>query len=316
MNYDKIGKFIQEKRKKLNLTQRELAEKIGVTDKAISKWERGLGCPDVSLLELLSKELGCSILELLKGREIESEVIPITDADDYIKEGINYSKVDLKFKLKRLGNHLIETSIIVIILILSYFNIAQMIYIDKEYSYSTSRDENKKVVKYSDNVRKNIKLIRKEKGKFNDDDYKKIVSNLDSYYSDIKKVVLYDYMVSRETLIYTINDLYILNFNGYYLGYERLILDTLEEYSNNKVISAYKDLTTEAFFSNGAVGSELKNKPYFTYQYRISYSQDKGEEWYGHDISNLRYIENEIESELSKLVYLTELVMEVGDIHE
>ena len=53
MNYDKIGKFIQEKRKEKNLTQKELANKLGVTDRAVSKWERGVGCPDVSILEIL-----------------------------------------------------------------------------------------------------------------------------------------------------------------------------------------------------------------------------------------------------------------------
>lgn len=74
MNYDKIGSFIQQKRKDKGLTQKQLAEKLGVTDRAISKWERGQGCPDVSILEILSKELGCSILELLKGREIENIV--------------------------------------------------------------------------------------------------------------------------------------------------------------------------------------------------------------------------------------------------
>ena len=63
MNYEKIGEFIKTKRKEMNLTQKELAERINVTDKAISKWERGQGCPDVSLLEVLSKELNVSILE-------------------------------------------------------------------------------------------------------------------------------------------------------------------------------------------------------------------------------------------------------------
>ena len=65
---------------------------MGVTDRAISKWERGQGCPDVSILEILSKELGCSILELLKGREIENEVIPVTAADDYVRDSMNISK--------------------------------------------------------------------------------------------------------------------------------------------------------------------------------------------------------------------------------
>ena len=86
MNYDKIGSFIQQKRKDKNLTQKQLAEKIGVTDRAISKWERGQGCPDVSILEVLSKELGCSILELLKGRKIENEVIPVTEANCILRK--------------------------------------------------------------------------------------------------------------------------------------------------------------------------------------------------------------------------------------
>ena len=92
MNYDKIGSFIQQKRKDKGRTQKQLAEKLGVTDRAISKWERGQGCPDVSILEILSKELGCSILELLKGREIENEVIPVTEADDYVRDSMNISK--------------------------------------------------------------------------------------------------------------------------------------------------------------------------------------------------------------------------------
>ena len=51
MNYERIGKFIQEKRKEKGLTQKELAQKLNITDKAVSKWERGLGCPDVSILK-------------------------------------------------------------------------------------------------------------------------------------------------------------------------------------------------------------------------------------------------------------------------
>ena len=62
MNYKEIGIFISKRRKELNMTQKDLAIKLNVTDKAVSKWERGLGCPDVSILELLSSILGVSIL--------------------------------------------------------------------------------------------------------------------------------------------------------------------------------------------------------------------------------------------------------------
>ena len=56
MNYEKIGEFIAEKRKEKNLTQVELAKRLGVTDKAVSKWERGLSVPDVYILEILYKD--------------------------------------------------------------------------------------------------------------------------------------------------------------------------------------------------------------------------------------------------------------------
>lgn len=67
MNQDRIGKFIAEMRNKKNLTQQELAEKINVTNKAISKWENGRGLPDYSCLNNLCKALDVSINELLSG---------------------------------------------------------------------------------------------------------------------------------------------------------------------------------------------------------------------------------------------------------
>lgn len=70
MNQEKIGKFIAELRKDKNMTQVELADKLGITDRAISKWENGRGMPDISLFEPLCKELNISINELLKGERI------------------------------------------------------------------------------------------------------------------------------------------------------------------------------------------------------------------------------------------------------
>lgn len=73
MDYEKIGIFIAKKRKELKLTQKDLADQLKITDRAVSRWERGLGCPDISLLEELSKLLGVSILEILHGEEIENK---------------------------------------------------------------------------------------------------------------------------------------------------------------------------------------------------------------------------------------------------
>ncbi len=73
MNQEKIGKFILKLRREKNMTQQELADKIGVTDRAISKWENGRGLPDLSLMMPLCKELGITINELISGEQIEKE---------------------------------------------------------------------------------------------------------------------------------------------------------------------------------------------------------------------------------------------------
>ncbi len=72
MDYEKIGAFIASRRKNINLTQKDLGDKLGITDRAVSRWERGIGCPDISMLEPLSKILKVSVLEILHGEIIES----------------------------------------------------------------------------------------------------------------------------------------------------------------------------------------------------------------------------------------------------
>ena len=71
MNQVKIGKFIAECRKKNNLTQMQLAEKLNITDRAVSKWENGRAMPDSGIMLDLCKELKISVNELLSGEVIE-----------------------------------------------------------------------------------------------------------------------------------------------------------------------------------------------------------------------------------------------------
>ena len=73
MNQVKIGKFIAECRKNKNMTQAELAEKLNITDRAISKWETGKGMPDSSIMLDLCNELKISVNELLSGEMISME---------------------------------------------------------------------------------------------------------------------------------------------------------------------------------------------------------------------------------------------------
>ena len=71
MDQIKIGKFIAESRKKNNLTQMQLAEKLNITDRAISKWENGKAMPDSSIMLDLCNELKISVNELLSGEMID-----------------------------------------------------------------------------------------------------------------------------------------------------------------------------------------------------------------------------------------------------
>lgn len=73
MNQLKVGRFIAECRKKLGLTQMDLAEKLNITDRAVSKWENGRAMPDSSIMIELCDILKISVNELLKGEEISME---------------------------------------------------------------------------------------------------------------------------------------------------------------------------------------------------------------------------------------------------
>lgn len=88
MDAIKFGSFVARVRKDKNMTQAELASKIKVTDKAVSRWERGLGFPDINTLEPLAEALGVSVLELMKSEKIETEDIQCEDATLILKDTI------------------------------------------------------------------------------------------------------------------------------------------------------------------------------------------------------------------------------------
>ena len=114
MDNNKIGKFIATLRKEKNLTQQELGNKLFVTDKAISKWERGLSLPDISLLNQLAKVLDVEVVDILDGRKGSTRKINIEEEMENIKD--NFKKQNKK-KTKRIILYMIGLVFIILYLI-------------------------------------------------------------------------------------------------------------------------------------------------------------------------------------------------------
>lgn len=117
MDNIKTGSFIREKRKEKGFTQKDIAERLNVTDRAISKWERGLCAPDIALLEPLSKILEVSISDLISGEESQAEN---KNNEKIIVETINYSNREMTIKTKRLKKELIIISLVAGLVVLTF----------------------------------------------------------------------------------------------------------------------------------------------------------------------------------------------------
>ena len=103
MNQEKIGKFIAECRKEQNYTQAVLAEKLGITDRAISKWENGKSMPDASIMLELCDLLKISVNELLTGEHI---------AMDNYKEKAEENLIELQEKKDKAQKSLLRTELV------------------------------------------------------------------------------------------------------------------------------------------------------------------------------------------------------------
>ena len=97
MDQIKMGKFIAALRKEKGLTQEKLGEKLGVTNKTVSRWENGNYMPDVEMLSLLSEEFGVSINELISGERLAAEDFKKA-ADENLVTALDHSTFTLKEK--------------------------------------------------------------------------------------------------------------------------------------------------------------------------------------------------------------------------
>ena len=114
MDQEKIGKFIAELRKEKNITQEQLAEKLGVTSKSISRWENGNTMPDYTLLKDLCNELNININELLSGEKIKGNDYMNKSEENLIKLR---KQIDKRKKFLTIISYIFMTIIIIVFIL-------------------------------------------------------------------------------------------------------------------------------------------------------------------------------------------------------
>lgn len=199
MNCDKIGKFIATSRKKKGLTQIELADKLNITDRAVSKWERGKGCPDISLLEDLSKILDVSIIELLKGEKMKKNK---SLEKEELLYSMNYAKESTKMKMYKTISNVIVTLITVIILTIVFNNLKISVFFNHRYypNIMINDVEGTKIgEKLFPNIEKQIELIKIGKINYSTDELNQIITIIEKDLDEDQKLYHKDY--------YTFNDI-------------------------------------------------------------------------------------------------------------
>lgn len=97
LDYEKIGLFLSNERKKEKLTQKQLAEKINITFQAVSRWEKGISVPSLDVLDDLSRIFNVSIDEILKGERFNARF-------SYEKAGVDVMKIDILNKSSSFAN--------------------------------------------------------------------------------------------------------------------------------------------------------------------------------------------------------------------
>ena len=121
MDAQKFGAFVAERRKEKNMTQASLAAKLQVTDKAVSRWERGLGFPDINTLEPLADALELSVLELMKSERMNEAPVSHDIADTAIRNTLDVAVTKRREERKRIFS-ILGISIVLVLLLLTIDN--------------------------------------------------------------------------------------------------------------------------------------------------------------------------------------------------
>lgn len=221
MDNIKIGQFIKEQRKKQNLTQKELAEQLNITDRAISRWERGVGCPDISLLEELATILDITILELLKGQKLKENASP---NNNLLLESMTFSKVNTLKKLKKISTYFTIFSITLLIIFILITNIKSIKIETKSYDFSDyfrkekieiTMPPTKPLKEKEKEINKKIELILSTQGNFTTNDYSTIKTHVNLLKDSLEEQKNAQYLQKTK---YTFHDL-----TTFYLDHQNLL---------------------------------------------------------------------------------------------
>lgn len=309
MDYQKIGIFIATKRKEIGLTQKELAHKLNITDKAVSKWERGLGCPDVSILEKLSKILGVSILDILNGEDVVEEFIDTNNVklniasvvDDAKKQNDKLKSIVSKFLIG------IILSVGFLIIILNVLNIKRL---NKKSSFHESCDTTyfEEILTTVDKLNNNMKVIKNNQGIYTNEEYNVILESLDEIEESINNSKLLEYYKNKSYLKEF--DLYMLSYEGLSPSPIALLNNILINYDDS--FNDFFTMYAYMYVTTGMLLSDVYEPIYLAY-YDINSNVP--------EIDNIRYgfKEDAILSNylyaLNVCNYLVNSIIEVGEIN-
>ena len=212
MDSKKTGIIISEARKKLKMTQKDLADVLYVSDKAVSKWERGLCFPDISALIPLTEILKINLYDLLRGEKVNKE-----DVEETLKNTINYSNNEIKRKKKKYI--VISTIIISIIALISAISLILMsknidagAITDRDTVYDISYYSNYKTTSEGGNNEKLELIITKLPMKWKFDSYELndniLRINYKATYKDVVKAYndenyIKEAMINNATILFT-----------------------------------------------------------------------------------------------------------------
>ncbi|MBE6144269.1 MAG: helix-turn-helix domain-containing protein [Firmicutes bacterium] len=306
MDNQKIGTFIKELRKEKNLTQKDLAGKLNITDRAISKWERGINCPDIFLLDDLSQILDVSVIEILKGRRLSKEEI-INNKE--LVETMSFANKTLKEKLKKVIDTVTISIVVFISLLLLLYNIRGIYYSNKVYN-TDSNQEISLQDKYINKINNNINLIENNQGKYNYEEYQLILN----FINDIK--YLTNKNIEQELINKT--QFTIKDFNNFFdnmsiydiYGYDgsnsyKQIYKIILKYDINKYDNMLNYNLAQRYYANSY--QELSEIYYPIYLYNYNFK-----EHIGYEI----YIKNLIQIKYSSYLLILNDIVEVGGIYE